>query len=197
MIIIATAVGLLALTCPPGDARRGADVPTDDEIRELLRPTDDKQLRQYLIALGEKAFPAYKRILADPHADEAGRIFSVLTVVKADPHCFLEQAITGLTHSDFFARLTAAGLLARIGSAHDAAPVVALLSDKRWEVPFAAAKTLAVIGDQRTLTAMDVWLNSAIHRDNAAEYEAQRKHIAKCRDELKQRLDKQKKQPGK
>ena len=40
---------------------------------------------------------------------------------------------------------------------------------------------------------MDVWLNSGMRRDNARDDEWVRKHVAECRDELKQRMEKAKK----
>jgi HEAT repeat protein len=107
---------------------------------------------------------------------------------------FVEPRLAAVVaHSHPDVRRTAVILLGQIGSERDAARVVALLSDEEWTIPFAAAKALAAIGDRRAPAAMDVWLNSGLHRANAAEYEAQRKHVIKCRDELKERLDKAKK----
>ena len=59
--------------------------------------------------------------------------------------------------------------------------------------PTGAATVLLAIGDERTVVAMDVWLNSDMRRYNPADDEWVRKHVIKCRDELKQRLEKQKK----
>ncbi len=85
-------------------------------------------------------------------------------------------------------RVFAVRLLGQIGSERDTPPIVALLSDKDPTISCNAATTLQAIGNHRTLTALDVWLNSGNHQDN----EVLRKHVAKCRDELKQRLEKEK-----
>jgi HEAT repeat protein len=196
--MLSDTIGPLVLTfacpfCLPAEGVR--DVPDISTVRHMLRVDEFKQERADLIALGAKTFPAYEQILKDPKAgrDEISRIFGVLSAVNADRNQFLEHAIAGLTSSDTVVRLSAVALLGQIGSERDVAPVVALLSDETWEVSFAAAKTLAAIGDRRALAAMNVWLNSGLHRANAAGYEAQRKHVIKCRDELKERLDTAKK----
>lgn len=174
-------------------------MPAADEgkIRKLMNNEEGINRIAFARAGGfsPAAFPLYARILDDPKEDSyiVEQTLWVLSKVNADRSRFLERAVAKLADAHPGVRLTAVELLAQIGSEQDAAPVVALLADEKWEVPFAAAKALAAIGDRRTLAAMDVWLNSGLHRANVAEYEAQRKHVAKCRDELKQRLEKAKK----
>ena len=56
-----------------------------------------------------------------------------------------------------------------------------------------AATTLVAIGDQRTVAALDVWLNSSSNWGDRVL----REHVTKCRDELKQRLDKEAKEKAK
>lgn len=172
-------------------ASGGGDLPDEYEVRELLRVNEFKEERRALIAFGERAFPVYLRILADADArhDEVGRIFNVVSNVEADRSGFLEYAVAKLADPQFLVRLPAVHLLGQIGSERDAAPVVALLSDERPEASYAAAKTLVVIGDQRALVAFDVWLLTGNHRENGDL----RQHVAKCRDKLKQRLEKAKK----
>ena len=87
--------------------------------------------------------------------------------------------------------------LAQIGSSRDCAPIVAILSDREWTNSIAAAKTLAAIGDQRSLIAIDVWLNSSSPRRHEGEKltEMVRKNVIKYRDELKARLEKEKAKP--
>lgn len=167
------------------------DSPTVDEVTELLRENEDNFSagHQKLEKLGEKAFPAYVKILdrGGPFPSDISNIFYVLTQVKADRSRFLEYAINGLAHKNVSVRYNAVQLLAQIGCAKDTAPVVALLSDKQWEIPFAAAKTLAAIGDRRTVDAFDVWLQTdGIQREDRQLLE----HVKKCREELKARLDK-------
>jgi hypothetical protein len=193
------AFSFLALAVLQGNqpADKAAMVPSDFEIRQMLRVDEFKAERQFLIKLGEAAFPAYLRILtaADARPEEASRIYHVLPHVNGNRAPFLEHAIGALASPEVYVRRPAVILLAEIGSAEDEAPIVSLLSDEDWTVGIAAAKALAKIGDRRALTAMDVWLNSSSpgrHRNEQLE-KALRKHIAKYRDELKQRLEKEKK----
>lgn len=173
-----------------------APPPGREEIRRML---EGEEFDDYeaLVALGARAFPAYLQILAAKDADrsEASRIFLILSKVKADRGQFLEPAIANLAHPHSTVRYSAVQLLGQIGNERDAAPVVALLSDEEWTIPFAAAKTLAAIGDRRVLTAMDVWLNSVKPHNSGGERanEILRQHVIKCRHELKERLDKAKK----
>lgn len=188
--LVAVLVGLAVQAQGPK-----GQLPTDHEIREMLGAEDNLGGEQgVLIALGERAFPAYLRILAAKDADrrEVSQIFIVLSKVKADRGPFLEHAVANLSHPHRSVRWAAVQLLGQIGSERDTAPVVALLADEAWEVPFAAAKALAATGDRRALVAMDVWLNSGNRKDDRV----MREQVAKYRDELKERLDKAKK-PGK
>lgn len=143
------------------------------------------------------AFPLYTRILDEPKEDTfiVMRTLVVLanSGIKADRNHFPERVVAKLAHPHAGVRGSAVELLAQIGGARDAAPVVALLSDEKWEVPFAAAKTLAAIRDRRGLTARDAWLNSGTpHNSGNKDNEVLRKHGTKCRDVLKQRLGKAK-----
>ncbi len=174
-------------------------IPSDYEILQMLRVDCGLGIIEAwpkLLALGDRAFPAYLRILAakDITAREVGRIFGIVVNVKADRSQFLEHAVAGLASSDDGLRRSSLHLIAGIGSSRDSAPIVALLSDKEWTVCIAAAKALAKIGDQRTLTAMNVWLNSSSPRKDRNELfdKSFREDIAKYRDELKQRLEKEK-----
>ena len=167
-------------------------------VRQMLRVDDQLDgEQQTLIKLGERLFPTYLLILTakDVEADEITRIFLALAAVKSDRSQFLEYVITGLSHRDDGVRRSAVQLLAHIGSSRDIAAVVALLSDKEWTVSIVAAKTLVAIGDRRALAAMDVWLATSYPRAdrNARFDETHRQDIAKYRDELKARLDKEKK----
>ena len=160
-------------------------------MRRLLSGIEFKEQPPALIKMGDKAFPAYAVILADPKSkpQHISRAMGIIAIVPGDRSRFVEPAVQLLGHHDWLIRLSAAQLVGKIGNVRDVAPVVALLADEKWEVSFAAAKTLAAIGDRRTLTALDVWLNSGKNRDDAEL----RKHVAKYRDELKQRLAEKKK----
>jgi hypothetical protein len=143
--------------------------------------------------MGAKAFPVYEAILADPKSvpDSVARIFVVLEHVDADRGRFGEPAVRWLANPNWRTRFYTVRCLGKIGSSREVAPVVALLADEHPEVVVVAARTLAAIGDQRAVAALDIWLNSGSNRNN----EALREHVAKCRDELRRRLEKEKK-PG-
>lgn len=199
-MILAYSPFVLLVVCGIQERGNKLPYPSDEEIydvRQMLKAHEFKEERRALIEIGERAFPIYFRILnrKDVDSEEVSRIFGILAAVKADRSQFLKQAIGGLSSQNTGVRLTATLLLGEIGSARDTAPMVALLSDEEWTVGIAAAKALAKIGDRRALTAMDVWLNSSSpgrHRNEQLD-KALRKHIAKYRDELKQRLEKEKK----
>jgi HEAT repeat protein len=158
----------------------------------MLRDVEpNSKSRQTLVGMGRRAFPVYEAILSDPKSDpySVERTFAILREVDADRRQFLEYAVQRLADANSDIRAAALFLLEKIGSPRDAQPVVALLSDKKSLIAEAAATVLLALGDQRTVVAMDVWLNSESHRDK----EWLRKHVAKCRAELKQRLGKAKK----
>jgi hypothetical protein len=190
---------MFAVTQAP-DRGKGLPPETEAAIRDLLGAEEALDL----VGLGKiggftpAAFPVYIRILDDPDEDRylVARTFVVLAdpLMKADRSQFLDRAIGKLSHSHPSVRHTAVKFLAQIGGAKDTAPVVALLSDKEWETAIAAAKTLAAIGDDRTLAAMNVWLRtSGTHKDRHERVEeVLRKDVTNYRDELKQRLEKAK-----
>lgn len=147
--------------------------------------------RATLIELGARLFPAYERILAqrNKYPREVIGILSVLPSVNADRSRFVDPAIELLAVPAPDLRMGALRLLAEIGRVSDAPPVVALLSDEDYSCAYNAAVTLAAIGGPRELAAFDVWFVTNPRRKN----EELRQHVAKCRDELKLRLEKEKK----
>ena len=161
--------------------------PTKQKVVDLLRGNDFAGCSE-LVEMGEKAFPIYEAILADPKADDGdvGRLLLVIGEVKADRRRFIKYAVSRLTDAKFGVRLNAVLLLEDIGTVAEASPVVALLSDERVEIVYAAAKTLAAIGGPNEVVAMDVWLHVVSRRDDTNL----RKRVQKCRDALKKRLDK-------
>lgn len=166
----------------------------DDASIQLMLQGIEFEERDSLIRFGRQVFPAYFRILQAKDTEwlHRVRIFGILSAVKGDRSQFVEIAVEHLTHSHAGVRQNAVRLLGEIGSTRDAAPVVALLSDQDWTVGIAAAKALALIGDQRTLQAMDVWIStSAPRKDRNEQFDRSfRNDIAGYRDELKQRLEK-------
>jgi hypothetical protein len=169
--------------------------PTDvGQVRSYLRKGCQDGLiavtsNEHLVRMGEKVFAAYEAILSDPKStsDEIGRAFCVLSDIEADRRRFAKHAVMHLTDADFGSRLNAVNFLGKIGSAADASPVVALLSDRDISLVYAAARTLAAIGDPNEVVAMDVWLRGVCHRDKDAQ-----KAVQYHRDKLKKRLEEDK-----
>jgi hypothetical protein len=163
-----------------------AQLPTKQKVIDLLRGNDFDGYQE-LVNMGAKAFPIYEEILTDPNADDGdvGRVLLVIGNVKTDRRRFIKRAVSRLTDRDFGVRLNAVLLLKDIGSPAETSPVVALLSDKRVEIIYAAAKTLAAIGGPNEVVAMEVWLRGASDRDDPKLL----RHVRKCRDALKKRLE--------
>jgi hypothetical protein len=81
-------------------------------------------------------------------------------------------------------RTSAVQLLGAIGNERDTTSIMPFLSDDDAGVRYATAKSLARIGAQRDLEAMDAWLKNGKH-PNDGDYMI---HVKKCRDELEKRL---------
>jgi len=163
--------------------------PMSEDVKHVRGLLSGVEFEGYhkLIEMGEGAFSAFESILSDPKANqfETERIFYILTEVKADPRRFLEHAVRRLADPTFDVRLRALQLVGRIGSRAEASTVVALLSDIKKPVAYAAAKALGAIGGPREVIAMDIWLEGVSHRNDAEL----RQHVRQHRDELKKRLD--------
>jgi hypothetical protein len=173
---------LLSVSCAGGRPEPPA---AEAEVRRLLQ---DKEFSEYqtLLDMGERAFPAFEAILSDPKAKpfEVRGVFSIVGTVKADRRRFVEHAVRRLADADSGVRKSAVWVLERIGTAKEASPVVALLSDENKVTVHYAAKTLAAIGGPREVVAMDAWLLGASHRGDAHL----RQHVKECRDKLQKRL---------
>lgn len=199
MFAIATIILMSIMSCMSSNFNLHGDVPDDHTIRKMIMAVDFRGLND-VIALGDKAFPAYERILADPKVDnfEVVRIFGILASVnmKGDRSRFLERAVAELASHDGLVRWSAVGLLAKIGSERDTSPIIALLSDDDFTTGIVAAAAVQAIGGPRDLVALDTWLRANSDKRFTPEYRKQyeilREHVTKARDELKQRLDKQK-----
>lgn len=200
--LLAVAPLALVLACgqPPGESPRPADRaeadPTPERIRYMLRDVEpNSKSRQTLVGMGRRAFPVYEAILSDPKSDPytVERTFAILREVDADRSQFRDYAVQRLADPNWDLRTAALFLLEKIGGPRETPPIVAILSDKKPGVARGAATVLLAIGDERTVVAMDVWLNSDMRRDDPRGDEWVRKHVAECRDKLKQRLEKEKK----
>jgi HEAT repeat protein len=190
---------LLSAEYAVGQPRSATFTESVEAIRAQLEGHEFDR-RVALIRMGERVFPAFQAILADPKTQHiyVSRIFVVLEAVKADRRQFVGPVVRRLSDPNSGVRGQAVRLLAHIGSEREIPPIVALLSDTDITVGYGAATALLAIGNERAVDAMTVWLNSGNHRvddpDNLREEvkrgnEVLRQHVAKCRDELKQRLE--------
>jgi len=147
---------------------------------------------------GCRYFPAFETLLKDDRSDpwHVSRLLLFLCSVKSDRKQFHDLAVHRLAHSDAGVRMEAVKLLSQIGNEHDTAPVIALLSDGDFLTAYRAAETLTAIGGPKDLMAMNAWLNATDHKRFLPEYQlthdSLRRYMTKFRDELKERLDKQK-----
>jgi hypothetical protein len=184
-------ISVYILYSPEWQKKHVISIPTE-EVRALLKGIEFKEQYRNLVSMGTEAFPAYLEILADNGSEpvDVSRIFIILEAIKTDRQQFIEPAIRRLADSNNTVRYRAVRLLSHIGGQAEVTPVVALLADTDPTVSYNAATTLKVISsDHRTVAALDIWLNSGNHSDQ----KELREHVAKCRDELKQRLAKAKK----
>ena len=190
---ISSLVAWLLVFGPPAAAQEPA-APPPQSVRALLRDKEFIPDLQELIRMGERAFPELERILQDPAVDsmEIRRIFAVVSAVQADRRRFIEPAVARLADRDVAVRLSAVILLGRIGSRSDASPIVALLWDENVVVVNAAAKALSVIGGERELTALDIWIKSGNHRERIGF----RQDVQQLRDALQRRVEDEKKKKG-
>lgn len=167
------------------------DVKDPEQVRMIFHVIDyDEQMekkRQRLIYMGELAFPAYEAIFTGPKVSpgEIAGIFGVIRIVETDRGRFVKYAVAHLTDPHRGVRWCAVYLLERIGTTTEAALMIALLSDEYDLVVKAAANVLANMGGPNEVVAMDVWLRGVSHREDADL----RRHVLRCRDELKMRLE--------
>lgn len=130
--------------------------------------------------------PSFAAILVDPNSDPVKVACTFTTLLNTDTcdHKFLELAVKRLADESDRVRHSALCYLERYGKAENTQKITAMLADTDTAVRYAAAKTLAAIGGQRDLDAMDAWLKDGKH-PNDADYLI---HVKKCRDELEKRV---------
>ncbi|MBX9580884.1 MAG: hypothetical protein K2X87_11300 [Gemmataceae bacterium] len=171
----------------------GPPVPNETQLRLALVGSSgpDEARIAALGGYGPAAFPVYARILGAPD-DSILLLIRTLSLladpkVKGDRGQFRDLAVDLFTHDNVVVRVRALGLAEAIGGATDAPPVVALLWDEAREVVYAAAKTLATIGDRRAVATFDVWLKRAPLRHD----KELRRHVENCQADLVDRLKKE------
>jgi HEAT repeats len=142
-----------------------------------------------LVALGDRAFPAYEEILSDPERRYGSMLFArtciLISKVKADRRRFVPILVGRLTDANIGIRHSAVDVLGDIGDERDAGTLLPLLSDDSMTVRSFAAKSLAKIGGKRELEGMNAWLKDGKHPEDG-NYSLN--IVKKCRDELEQRL---------
>ena len=151
---------------------------------------DDVLFCPELFKLGDRAFSTYMSILNDDQTDDdvRGRIYVVLSKIQAERSLFLPYALTDLTSDSVTLRYSAMVLIRQIGQPKHCTPVAALLADSELKCLVLAVDTLAVIGDENALLALDVWLANGNRRDDKRLQE----YVRKYRNQLKERLAKEK-----
>lgn len=169
-----------------------------DNVRKMLGGSDFGRYRD-LVEMGTDLFPAFEELLKDPNTKDqhVKRIFSLLKVIKGDRSKFIKYATDRLGDTSRDTRRCAAELLGVIASERDTSSLLVLLSDGEMTVAHSAASSLVKIGGSNDLAAINVWLSVSNHGHFTPERQASQevllKHVTKCRDELKERLDKAKK----
>ena len=169
------------------------------EVRAILAATDTPDFKRLapLGGLDPPALPLYARIIKDDREKKTVVAATLLVLgqmgKKVDPGRFLEPAVARLADPDYLVRVYAVRLLRYIGDPRDAPPVVALLWDEQGETVYAAAETLAAIGDRRTVNALDIWLGPGdpFRGSTLPTKVSLRRHVAKCRKDLIARLEKE------
>ena len=155
-------------------------------LRTLLSG-EFKEERIILIAAAPRSLGLYKRLLDAPDAPAMHIVglYFVIGSSNVDGRHFLTTASRHLTHSEVSVRSSAAGFIGKMGTAADSAPLVVLLSDPSGSVTSAAARALGKIGDDRTVVALDLWLQyNRVPGDRLRGMP----HVTKARDEIKARL---------
>lgn len=140
-----------------------------------------------LYAAGERAFGAYDAILSDPKSDPyvISGVLSMLMTLKHDRRRFLDLTRRRVIDPNARVRLFAVQLLGGIGTADDTTSLAAFLSDENKFTVQGAARSIAELGGQRDLAALDVWLVAGRGRDNADL----RKFVSDCRDRLAKKVE--------
>jgi hypothetical protein len=166
----------------------------EERLKEIMAIRKERREKiSYLRRVGERAYPTYEAILSDSSSNKHA-VAVVLDIIDGESakrsrfrNRFRRLAVTRLADKDYEVRRSAVSLFGRIGGREEAPLAAVCLCDNPFEhegIIRAAATTLTAIGGPNELAAMDEWLRSDSYRDNADL----RKHIQKCRDELKNRL---------
>jgi hypothetical protein len=149
-----------------------------------------------LMQLGEQAFPDYLAILTDPWSSEGevGGVREVLSRMQINRRMFIPAVIQRLTAADVIVAEVADGmsreyvrrqmiyLLRDIGDERDAWAILPMLNQDDEDVRRVAIESLARIGGQPELEALNTWLALQNPNDRMLPY------FRGLRDQLEMRL---------
>jgi HEAT repeat protein len=176
-------------------------LPDDARVRDMLGRDisgsygDQWTIGGWLVRHGERLYPAYERVLADPRTGplQAQNLIDILTGVGGDRTRFADPVAARLWFPRPEVRASAVMLLGEIGTDKQAAALVPLLGDATpHRVPYItirslAAEAMAKIGGRRELAALDQFVALSESYDKLAGPD--RDAIVKARDALRKRLD--------
>jgi len=162
-----------------------------DEVIVLLCGIEFKESRTTLIAAAPELADQFRHMIDSPETGllQRARLYGVVADSKIDRKLFLPSAVRDLGHADVWVRMSACAFVGAVGTAADSAPLLVMLFDPKIQAVYAATRSLALIGDDRTVIALDLWLR--IHRrpaDWAAGDMTIENAVIKSRDEIKARL---------
>jgi hypothetical protein len=165
-------------------------------LRRAIHADLKDQGRANVRALGgysPAAFPVYLRWLnqdpPDPELDVA-RVLLMVRQAEGDRSAFRPHAVRLLAHEQQSVSRNALDLLARIGTADDAAAVAALLDGPARDVSYytSVVETLAAIGTEKEIVALEVARKAGLKRD----YPDFWARVDKCETAIRERAAKAK-----
>jgi hypothetical protein len=124
-----------------------------------------------------------------------GRVFDIITRVKADRSRFYGVTLERLADKNPDIRTDAINFLKLVGSEKDTAPLAVLLYDSELIVRYAAATTLVAIGGKKDLQVFDLakrHVGRYLDRDSKpvlSKFDGE--YLDECRAKLEARLKKQ------
>jgi hypothetical protein len=138
----------------------------DEHIHDILTPGCGldfyhKSRLVELIALKDRAFPAYRRLLnrAKLTDEVRGNILNVIALAtKTDRRAFRGDAMKALKSPEYSMRKGGIRLIGELGNVRDSTLAFVLLSDEEEGIIEAALDCLVKIGDERELLAMEIWV---------------------------------------
>lgn len=165
-------------------------------VGNIIRQLDSKDLKYAknsinLINAAPSMVVHFQHIIDSPvsKSRHIALLYGIIADSEIDRKMFLQSAVRDVGHGDVWVRMAACAFVGAVGTAADSAPLLVMLFDPKIEAVYAATKALALIGDDRTVIALDLWLR--IHRrppEWAAGDMTIENAVIKSRDQIKARL---------